>query len=166
MLATDVIVIERRSQMMTTMTAIEIVQRAIEEARTLYSNPRIKRYKPELEKKHADKNHLYIGRFDFGRIEYLVSYPGARGDWSLSKSGLLYPKSLVDEEKAAAGIVLLMKGKIIGAASVLDVWAKVKDGHWFDRGEGEFTWVNANFEPTNSQSSSSDRYVDDPDEPY
>jgi len=149
------------------MTAMEIVLRAIEEAKNLYTNPRIKRYKPELEKKLADKNHLYIGRFDFGRIEYLVSYPGQRGDWSISKSGLLYLKTLVEEMKAGAGIVVLMQaGKTIAATSVLDVWAKVKDSHWFNFGEGELTWVNASFEPTNSLSPSSNRYVDDPDEPW
>ena len=151
------------------MTAIEIVLRAIEEAKTLYSNPRIRRYKRDLEKEKANKNHLHIGRFnDIGRIEYLVSYPGSRGDWSLSKSGAIYLKDLVEEGKAAVGIVLLRsKGQNVGALSILEVWPKLQNAVWYDFGEGEFCWVNEKFEPTtNSQSLSPDRYVEDPDEPY
>ena len=151
-----------------TMTAIEIIQKAIEEAKTLYTNPHITRYKLEVEKKYADKNHLHGGDFEFGFVRYVSSYPGSRGDWSLSKSGLTNLNIWVKEGKIVAGIVLLMAGgKVIAAAPVAEVWSKVEDGPWFDYGAGEFIWVDANFEPTNTPPSSR-RYLDDPDDtrPY
>ena len=148
-------------------TAMEVVMRAIEEAQTLYTNPHIERFESAQERKHAGKNHLYHGDFDFGQVRYLVSYPGRQDDWSLNKNGLNYLKTSLEKGKIAAGIVLLMKGsKVIGAASILEVLPKVEAASWFDRGDGEFVWVNSTFEPTNS--SSSGRYLDPDDEvtPY
>ena len=96
-----------------------------------------------------------------------MSYPGQRGDWSVNKGGLLYLKTSLEKGKIVAGIVVLKAGgKIIAAASILDVWPKVEGAFWFDYGDGEFTWVNSNFEPTNfPPSSSGGRYaVPDDDE--
>src|SRR3954447_26168011 len=82
----------------------EIIRVALEASERLYTDPAIKRFSPELEQRTAGKNHLFQGDFPMGRIRWVVSYPGTRGDWSLNKDGLLYLRTALEQSKIAAGI--------------------------------------------------------------
>jgi hypothetical protein len=143
----------------------EVNKLAIEAAARLYTNdPIIKRFDPELEKQIAGFNHLHQGDLPgVGRVRFLSSFPGQRGDWSISRSGLRYLLDALAAGKIQAGIVVLKQGaKVSNAKSATEVSEKLKDAVWLDYGNGEFTWVNFNFEPTNKPSGSGS-YITDPD---
>lgn len=141
----------------------DITRKAIQAAERLYTDPRIRRFDPASEQKIAGKNHLFHGDLDIGSVRFLASFPGSRGDWSLSKTGLLYLWSTVAESKIIRGIVTLRRGAFqVKGESITRIWPKLEGAFWFDYGSGEFCWVDENFNlATNSGSGS--RYYTDPD---
>lgn len=143
----------------------DITRKAIQAAEHLYSDPRIRRFDPASEQKIAGKNHMFHGDLDFGQVEFLVSFPGSRGDWSLSKTGLLYLSRVVEESKIIRGIVTLRRGAFqVKGGSITRIWPTLdKEAFWLDFGSGEFTWVDADFNlATNSGSGSRYYHPDDP----
>lgn len=147
----------------------DIINKAIAASADIYTDPRIRRFERELEQRHAGRNHVFQGDLDgIGRVRYLVSHQSPRGDWALSKSGLLYFRTALEESKIIAGMVVLWeRNGNANAAPVEAVWDKVKDAYWY-HGDGEYTWVDNNFTPAmNSSGSGSRYYITDPDgEPF
>jgi hypothetical protein len=140
----------------------DIVAWAIEAANRLYTDPNIRRFDPELEKRIAGKNSIFQGDHNGARARWVASYPGSRGDWGLNKGGLVYFQTELEADKIAAGIVVLKRGKdTVAARPVTEVWPKVKNANWMDLGDGEFCWVDENFNPATGNSN---RYITNPDE--
>ena len=157
---TNMMLIRERKHVMTD----DLVQRAIEATAKLYTDKTIKPFNPDLQQQIAGKNALYQGDLDgIGRVRWLVSFPGQKGDWGLNKGGLLYLKTALQEGKIAAGIVVLRrKNANVNVGQVKEVWNRLKDADWIEGSNGEFVYVNERFEPTNFNSG---RYITDPDEP-
>src|SRR5262249_5419313 len=137
---------------MTTVDDDEVSRLAIEAATRLYTDPTILRFEPKLELEIFGKNHGWQGDLlgpGRGRSRWQVSFPGQRGDWALSKSGLMYLRDALAAGKIQAATVVLKAGvKVINAKSIKYVWPKVEHAYWMDLGSGEFTWVNSTFDPT------------------
>jgi hypothetical protein len=143
----------------------EIIRLALEASERLYTDPAIKRFSPELEQKIAGKNHLFQGDFPVGRIRWVVSYPGQRGDFSLNKDGLLYLRTALEQGKIAAGIVVLKRGNMVAnARPVAEVWPKLIHAVWMNYGTGDFCWVDDQFSPTTGNIGSGSRFIDNPDD--
>jgi hypothetical protein len=92
-------------------------------------------------------NRLYVAPRQDGKIGALVSQrSGTHRDWSLSKGGLDYLKSALDQSRIVAGVVVLTDDfkTVAAAAWVIQVIENLRDQTPLV-GHGQYYWVTRDF---------------------